>query len=107
MSENVKELTKVELEEILKSDLPVMVDFWADWCGPCKTISPVIEQLADAGKGHILVGKVNIDKEVEAAAWYGIMSIPTVIVFKNGDVVGSLVGAHAPQEYVELLKKAL
>ena len=79
--------------EVLKSDLPVFVDFYADWCGPCKMMSPVIDQLAQEYDGKIKVGKVNVDENSDLAMKYGIMSIPNMVFFKNGEVVDRVVGA--------------
>ena len=79
--------------EVLKSDLPVFVDFYADWCGPCKMMSPVIDKLAEEYEGKIKVGKVNVDENGDLAVKYGIMSIPNMIFFKNGEVADRVVGA--------------
>ena len=80
-------------EEVLDSSLPVFVDFYADWCGPCKMMSPVIDQLADQYDGKIKVGKVNVDDDTDLAAQYGIMSIPNMLFFRGGQVVDSVIGA--------------
>lgn len=79
--------------EVLKSDVPVFVDFYADWCGPCKMMSPVISQLSDEYDGRIKVGKVNVDHDPDLAQKYGIMSIPNMIFFKDGEPVDRVVGA--------------
>ena len=79
--------------EVLKSDLPVFVDFYADWCGPCKMMSPVIDKLAEEYEGKIKVGKVNVDENGDLAVKYGIMSIPNMVFFKNGEVADRVVGA--------------
>ena len=79
--------------EVLKSDLPVFVDFYADWCGPCKMMSPVIDKLAEEFDGKIKVGKVNVDENGDLAVKYGIMSIPNMVFFKNGEVADRVVGA--------------
>ena len=79
--------------EVLKSDIPVFVDFYADWCGPCKMMSPVIDKLADEFEGRIKVGKINVDDHSEIAAQYGIMSIPNMKFFKGGAVVDEVIGA--------------
>lgn len=79
--------------EVLKSDIPVFVDFYADWCGPCKMMSPVIDKMAEEYAGRIKVGKVNVDDDSELAVRYGIMSIPNMVFFKNGEVVDRVVGA--------------
>lgn len=79
--------------EVLQSDLPVFVDFYADWCGPCKMMSPVISQLADQYDGKIKVGKINVDQNPDLAQKYGIMSIPNMVFFKNGEPVDRVIGA--------------
>ena len=79
--------------EVLKSDLPVFVDFYADWCGPCKMMSPVIDKLAEEFDGKIKVGKVNVDENGDLAVRYGIMSIPNMVFFKNGEVADRVVGS--------------
>ena len=79
--------------EVLQSDIPVFVDFYADWCGPCKMMSPVIDKLAEEYAGRIKVGKVNVDENSDLAVKYGIMSIPNMVFFKNGEVVDRVVGA--------------
>ena len=79
--------------EVLQSDIPVFVDFYADWCGPCKMMSPVIDKLAEEFDGKIKVGKVNVDENGDLAVKYGIMSIPNMVFFKNGEVADRVVGA--------------
>ena len=86
-------------EEVLQSDVPVLVDFWASWCMPCKMLTPVIEELAEEAEGY-KVGKVNVDEEPELARQYNVMSIPTVLVFKGGQVVKQSVGVQ-PKEALE------
>ena len=87
-------------KEVLKSDLPVMVDFWAVWCGPCKVLGPIVEELANDYAGKLKVGKVNVDENNALAAKYGVMSIPTLKFFKSGKLVGEMIGA-APKATVE------
>ncbi len=94
-------------EEVLKSDVPVLVDFYADWCGPCKMMMPVVEKLAETYDGKAKVGKVNSDDESALAAKYNIMSIPSFLVFKNGEVVNSGMGAMSPDALAKLLDSAL
>ena len=80
-------------EVVLNSDKPVLVDFWAEWCGPCKMIGPLIEELATEYDGKAVIGKLNVDENPDIAATYGIRSIPTLLVFKGGEIVDRIVGA--------------
>ena len=80
--------------EVLKSALPCLVDFWAPWCGPCRMVGPVVEELADDYKGKVKVGKLNVDEASKTAATYGIMSIPTISIFRNGKRVDTIVGVR-------------
>lgn len=94
-------------EEVMKSSLPVLVDFYADWCGPCKMMAPIVEQLAEAYEGKCKVGKCNIDENMELAQKYRVMSIPTLIIFKGGEVVSTSVGAITKNELENKLKQVL
>ncbi|MEQ8423680.1 MAG: thioredoxin [Cyclobacteriaceae bacterium] len=87
------ELNDSNFEEALKGDKPVLVDFWAEWCGPCKMIGPVVEELAGDYEGKAVVAKVNVDENPQVAGRYGIRSIPTLLVFKGGQIVDKQVGA--------------
>ena len=95
--------------EVLKSDQPTLVDFWATWCAPCRAIAPAIEQLADEYVGRAKVGKLDIDQHQRYAQEYGVRSIPTVLVFKGGKVVGSMIGADpkVKAKLADLLDKAM
>lgn len=89
----VKTVTDANLNETLAAGKPVVLDFWAPWCGPCRMVSPVVDELAEEFDGQIVTGKVNVDDNDEAAAAFGIMSIPTILFFKNGELVNRHVGA--------------
>ncbi len=93
--------------EVLKSDKPALVDFWAPWCGPCRAIAPVLDELAAEYKGKITVAKVNVDENRKLAGNHGVMSIPTMILFKNGKVVDKLIGLVAKERLKDLMDKAL
>jgi len=102
------ELTKDNFDqEVINSGRLTLVDFWAEWCGPCRLVSPIIEQLADEYKGKVTVGKVNVDNEEELATRFRIMSIPTIIIFKDGKIVEKLLGARAKDEYKAAIDKYL
>ena len=105
---SVTEVADASFEnEVLKSEHPVLVDFWAPWCGPCKTIAPVVEELAAEYDGKIKVVKVNVDDNKEAAMKYNVRGIPNLILFKDGEVVEQIVGAVAKQELVSAIDKVV
>ena len=107
-SDNVKELTDSNFEtEVIKSTTPVLVDFWADWCGPCKMLTPTIEKLANDYVGKVKVGKVDTDSNREVSMKYGISAIPTVILFKNGQVAQKFVGLRGEKDFKEALDAAM
>lgn len=95
MSENTLVITDDQFDEVvLKSDIPVLVDFWATWCGPCKAVGPIVDELATEYAGKLKVGKVDVDSNQKVAAGYGIQSIPTLLLFKDGEIVERITGAY-------------
>ena len=93
-------------DEVLKSDTPFLVDFWAEWCGPCKMVSPAVTQLADELKDHLKVGKMNVDENPQTTQAYQIMSIPSLKIFQHGKIIGEIVGA-APKPAIEARIKSI
>lgn len=91
-------------QEVLRADMPVLVDFWASWCGPCRMLSPVIAEIAEEYAGKVKVGKVNVDEQPNLANRYGIASIPTVMLFKNGEVVNTSLGYRPKNDLETMLK---
>ncbi len=108
MAGNLREFTDANFQdEVLFATEPVLVDFWAPWCGPCRMLMPTVEQLANEYAGKVKIGKVNTDDNQGTAASYGITSIPTVMLFKNGQLVDKVVGAPPKQHFVNMLDKAI
>jgi thioredoxin 1 len=107
-SENVVQVSDSSFEsEVLKSSVPVLVDFWAGWCGPCKAIAPAIDELADQYAGQVKIAKVNVDENPATPGKYGVRGIPTLILFKDGQIVDQVVGAVPKNQLDGLIKKAL
>jgi thioredoxin 1 len=107
-SGNIVTITKGNFEQqVLKSDKPVLVDFWAEWCGPCRMVAPVMEQLAEEFKGKAVVGKINVDDQNELAGQFRVMSIPTIMLFKGGQVVEKMVGARSKAEFSDIITNNL
>jgi thioredoxin 1 len=94
-------------EEIINSDTPAMVDFWAEWCGPCKMVAPVLEELAKDYAGKVKIAKMNVDENRQTPARFGIRNIPTLILFKGGEVAQTIIGAHPKSHINEQIKKLL
>jgi thioredoxin 1 len=108
MAGNVQELTTDNFSRaVLAASEPVLVDFWAPWCAPCKAIAPHVESIADEMAGQVVVGKLNIDEHQDIAAQYGVRSIPTLLLFKGGKPVDQIVGAGPKQKLLDLVKKHL
>ena len=98
------EITRENFEnEVLNSDKPVLIDFWASWCGPCRMLSPTISEIAEEYKDKVKVGKVNVDEEEELAAMFGVSSIPLLVVMKDGKVVNSAVGVRPKAQIVKMI----
>ena len=101
------EITDSNYKEILTEGKPVVVDFWAPWCGPCKMVGPIIEELATEFEGQVIIGKCDVDENSDMAAEHGIRNIPTVLFFKNGEIVDKQVGAVGKPVFVEKVKNLL
>ena len=104
MSDNVKEITSANFDqEVLESDLPVLIDFLAEWCGPCKQLAPTVEEVADAMVGSVKVCKMDVDSNQDLAVQYGVRSIPTRLIFKNGEVTSTQIGAISKQQLEDFI----
>ena len=108
MSENILAITDNEFEkEVINAEVPVLVDFWAEWCGPCRMFIPVLEEIAGEYAGKLKVVKINVDESPETAQKYGVRGIPTIILFKNGEVEATKVGALAKSQITAFLDSEL
>lgn len=102
------EITKnIFTDEVMNSDMPVLLDFWATWCGPCRMISPIVKELAEEYSGKLKVGKVNVDEEAELASTFGITSIPTIVLIKNGKTVNSSIGFMTKDQLVKMINNEI
>jgi thioredoxin 1 len=107
-SDNIVHLSDSSFEaDVLKSGEPVLVDFWASWCGPCKAIAPTLDELADQFAGQVKIAKLNVDENPATPSNYGVRGIPTLILFKNGEILDQVVGAVPKGQLETLIKKAL
>lgn len=105
-SEKIVVLTKDNFEqEVLKSAQPILVDFWAPWCGPCRAVAPIMDELAGEFDQKVKIGKVNVDDEGELSMKYRVMSIPTIMLFKDGQIAEKVIGARSKDEFSKLLQK--
>ena len=104
--EHVKHVTDASFaQDVLQAEQPVLVDFWAPWCGPCRAVAPVLEQVAEAYAGRVTIAKLNVDENQQTAQQYGIRSIPTVALFKGGEVVDGVLGAAPKTFFTQMLDK--
>lgn len=94
-------------QEVIKSDMPVVVDFWAQWCAPCRIVSPTIEELAKEYEGKVKVGKMNVDEHPNTPGSFGVMSIPTIMIFKNGQPAKTMIGARGKEDYKGAIDEVL
>ena len=106
-SDKVQQLNDAEFDSAIGSEQPTLVDFWAPWCGPCKAIGPVVEELAEEYEGKISIAKMNVDDNPVTPGKFGIRAIPTLILFKSGEVVDQITGAVGKTQLVDLINKAL
>lgn len=106
-TDKVQQVNDAEFDTLISSDQPTLVDFWAPWCGPCKAIGPVIEDLADEYAGKVTIAKMNVDDNPVTPGKFGIRAIPTLIMFKSGEVVDQITGAVGKTQLADLINKAL
>lgn len=106
-SDKVQQLSDADFDNAISSEQPTLVDFWAPWCGPCKAIGPVVEELAEEYEGKVSIAKMNVDDNPVVPGKFGIRAIPTLIIFKSGEVVDQVTGAVGKAQLVDLINKAL
>ena len=106
-TDKVQQVSDAEFDSVINSDTPTLVDFWAPWCGPCKAIGPVVEDLATEYEGKVTITKMNVDDNPATPGKFGIRAIPTLILFKSGEVVDQITGAVGKSQLVDLIKKAI
>ena len=105
MSETIIKLTDAEFEnQVIKSEKPILVDYWAEWCGPCKMIAPILEEISSEMSDKIIVGKLNVDENSQTTPKYGIRGIPTLMIFKDGNAVGTHVGALSKSDLIQFIE---
>ena len=105
MSETIIKLTDAEFEnQVIKSDKPILVDYWAEWCGPCKMIAPILEEISSEMSDKIIIGKLNVDENSQTPPKYGIRGIPTLMIFKDGNAVGTHVGALSKSDLIQFIE---
>lgn len=103
----ITEVNVSNFDALLANDLPVLIDFWAPWCGPCRMVSPIVDQLADELDGRLVIGKCNVDENQDIAMKYGVMSIPTLVILKGGQEVNRIVGAMSKPALTAEIEKSL
>jgi thioredoxin len=108
VSEHIKQITDDNFEsDVLQAQMPVLIDYWAEWCGPCKAIAPLLDEIAESYNGRLVVGKLNVDDNPNTPAKYGVRGIPTLMIFKNGEIEGTKVGAASKSQLTAFIDEYL